>query len=72
MQNKQSKWKNIIVIIYNINIASKLPSINSSIRLRRYSPLEISRITNIPKTRADSEHTKSTERSLKKYTLPSI
>ncbi|CAK66321.1 unnamed protein product (macronuclear) [Paramecium tetraurelia] len=51
---------------------SKLPSINSSIRLRRYSPLEISRITNIPKTRADSEHTKSTERSVKKCTLPSI
>ncbi|CAD8212690.1 unnamed protein product [Paramecium pentaurelia] len=52
--------------------SSKLPSINSSIRLRRYSPLEISRITNIPKTRADSEHTKSTDRSIKKCTLPSI
>ncbi|CAD8127308.1 unnamed protein product [Paramecium sonneborni] len=52
--------------------SSKLPSINSSIRQRRYSPLETSRITNILKTRADSEHTKSTERSLKKFTFPCI
>ncbi|CAD8095003.1 unnamed protein product [Paramecium primaurelia] len=51
--------------------STKLPSINSSIRLRQFSPLDTTRNTNILKTRADSEHNK-TERNFKKISLPSL
>ncbi|CAD8116330.1 unnamed protein product [Paramecium sonneborni] len=51
--------------------SSKLPSINSSIRMRQFSPLDSTRNLNILKTRADSEHNK-TERSFKKISLPSL
>lgn len=73
LQNNLNNLK-ITIIVYESYIyqATKLPSINSSIRLRQFSPLETSRNTNAIKTRAESEHAKTERSSVKRIGLPCI